>query len=84
MASDDLRCTLGCYGDPVAVTPNLDRLADEGLLFERAYCQQAVCNPSRASLLTGLRPDSLEIWDLKSFYRDTRPDIVTLSSVIRS
>ena len=64
LASDDLRCTLGCYGDPVAVTPNLDRLADEGLLFERAYCQQAVCNPSRASVLTGRRFGRIECRNL--------------------
>jgi iduronate 2-sulfatase len=54
---DDLRPTLGCYGDDVAVTPHLDALAASGTTFLRAYCQQSVCNASRASLLTGRRPD---------------------------
>jgi N-sulfoglucosamine sulfohydrolase len=78
IASDDLRTTLGCYGDPIAKTPHLDALAATGTLFERAYCQQAVCNPSRASLLTGLRPDTLQIWNLQASYRQTVPSVVTL------
>jgi len=78
IASDDLRCTLGCYGDPVAKTPHLDALAASGILFERAYCQQALCNPSRASLLTGRRPDTLKIWNLQASYRKTAPKAVTL------
>lgn len=56
LAVDDLRTTVGCYGDPAAITPNLDALAGRGAVFERAYVQQAVCSASRASLLTGLRP----------------------------
>lgn len=58
---DDLRCNLGCYGDPVAVTPNLDRLAQRGTIFTRAYVQQAVCSASRASFLTGCRPDTTTV-----------------------
>ena len=54
---------LGCYGDQTAITPNMDRLAKRGILFNRAYCQQAVCCPSRLSLLTGLRPDTIKVWD---------------------
>ena len=75
---DDLRPTLGCYGDPAAITPNLDRLASQGTMFTRAYCQQAVCGPSRASLLTGRRPDTIRVWDLRARFRETAPDAVTL------
>lgn len=78
IAADDLRCDLGCYGHPLVKTPNVDRLAQRGLLFERAYCQQAVCNPSRASILTGRRIDSLRVWDLRTHFRDTTPRAVTL------
>ena len=78
IAVDDLRPTIGAYGDPYAKTPNLDRLARSGVTFLRAYAQQALCNPSRASLLTGLRPDSLRVWDLETDFRSTVPDVVTL------
>ena len=78
IAADDLRNDLGCYGDPAAKTPSLDRLAARGVVFNRAYCQQALCNPSRASLLTGRRPDTLGIWDLPTHFRRLEPDIVTL------
>ena len=61
IAVDDLRTNLGCYGDPLAITPNLDALAGRGTLFGRAYCQIAVCNPSRASVMTGRRPDDLGV-----------------------
>lgn len=75
---DDLRPELGAYGSDFVITPNIDRLARGGVVFTRAYCQQAVCNPSRASLLTGLRPDSIQVWDLKTDFRDNVPDVVTL------
>lgn len=78
IAADDLRNDLGCYGDKLVKTPNLDRLARRGLVFNRAYCQQAVCNPSRASLLTGRRLDTLRIWDLPTHFRSTMPEVVTL------
>jgi len=78
IAADDLRCDLGCYGDKLVKTPHLDTLAKEGLLFNRAYCQQAVCNPSRASLLTGRRPDTLKLYNLVKHFRDEIPDVVTL------
>ncbi len=74
IAVDDLRTALGCYGDSNAITPNIDRLAAAGMVFKRAYCQQAVCNPSRASLMTGLRPDTIKVWDLKSHFRHELPD----------
>jgi len=78
IAADDLRTDLGCYGHPQVKTPHLDRLAQRGLLFEHAYCQQAVCNPSRASILTGRHVDSLRIWDLKTHFRETTKNAVTL------
>src|SRR5688572_13700680 len=78
IATDDLRNDLGCYGHRIVKSPNLDRLAARGVVFNRAYCQQAVCNPSRASLLTGLRPDTLRIWDLPTHFRQTTPSAVTL------
>lgn len=75
---DDLRPDLGAYGNLRAKTPHLDRLAREGVVFERAYCQQAVCSPSRTSLLTGLRPDSTRVYDLETHFRHTVPRVVTL------
>lgn len=78
IAVDDLRPELNVYGHSQMVTPHFDRLAEQGLVFDRAYCQQAVCAPSRNSLLTGLRPDALNIYDLGTFFRKTVPDVVTL------
>ncbi|MEM7396478.1 MAG: sulfatase-like hydrolase/transferase, partial [Verrucomicrobiota bacterium] len=78
IAVDDLRPALGCYGDPVAITPNIDRLAERGVVFNRAYCQEAVCSPSRLSLMTGRRPDTIRVWDLGTHFRDALPDVVTL------
>lgn len=75
---DDLRPELGCYGSDIAVTPNLDKLASEGLLFENAHCQQAICGPSRASLLTGTRPETNGIYHNYVKIRELNPDIITL------
>ena len=78
IAADDLRCDLGCYGHPIAKTPNLDRLANRGIVFNAAYCAQAVCNPSRSSVMTGKRPDTLQLYNLTKHFRDEIPDVVTL------
>lgn len=83
IAIDDLRPELGCYGTPIIKTPNIDRLAERGTLFNRAYCQVAVCNPSRASLMTGLRPDTLKVWDLTVNFRTPSPDAVTIPQHFR-
>jgi arylsulfatase A-like enzyme len=78
IAVDDLRPEMGCYGNPVIKTPNLDRLAARGMLFRHAYCQQAVCSPSRSSLMTGRRPDATRVWDLETHFRVALPDAITL------
>ncbi len=78
IAVDDLRPELGCYGRGQMVTPHIDGLAAGGTVFRRAYCQQAVCNPSRASLMTGCRPDTTRVYNLRSHFRDALPDVVTL------
>lgn len=76
---DDLKPTLSCYGDPVAVTPNIDALASRGILFEKAFCNQAVCSPSRNSLMTGLRPETIGVYDLPTNFRKAVPDAVTMT-----
>jgi arylsulfatase A-like enzyme len=75
---DDLRPVGQAFGQPHIFAPNMDRLASGGTAFQRAYAQYAVCNPSRASLLTGLRPDSTKIYDLNTHFRMHIPDVVTL------
>ena len=75
---DDLKPLLGCYGDTVAKTPNIDRLAVRGTTFMAAYCQQAVSAATRASLLTGMCPDRTKVWDLQTLIRSQNPDVVTL------
>jgi iduronate 2-sulfatase len=76
---DDLKPVLGCYGDKLARSPNIDRLAGRGMRFDRAYCNQAVCAPSRNALMTGMRPTSLGIYDLGTNFRFGAPDAVTLT-----
>ncbi|HSW45901.1 MAG TPA: sulfatase [Phycisphaerae bacterium] len=83
IAVDDLRPEVGCYGASYIHSPNIDKLARSGMVFTRAYCQQAVCSPSRTSLLTGLRPDTTRIYDLDTHFRKTVPDAVTLPEHFR-
>lgn len=78
IAVDDLRAELGCYGSAHVHSPNIDALAASGRLFQRAYCQQAVCNPSRTSLMTGMRPDSIGVTGNHSHFRTNHPSVVTL------
>lgn len=81
--SDDLNNFLGCYGDPRAQTPNIDRLAARGVLFERAYCQFPLCGPSRNSMLTGLYPNSTGILQNQQIFRQTIPSHISLPQAFR-
>ena len=83
IAIDDLRADLNCYGNSQIHSPNIDQLATRGTLFNRAYCQQAVCNPSRSSMLTGLRLDTLHLWDLPTHFRQRIEDVVTLPQLFK-
>lgn len=75
---DDLRPDIGVYGNPYIKTPNIDGIAAEGMTFRNTYCQAAVCAPSRASLMTGVRPNSNKVWHLGDKFRKINPDIVTM------
>lgn len=78
IAVDDLKPILGCYGAPLIKTPNIDRLATLGTVFQNTYCQQAISGATRASVLTGLRPDKTQVYDLITKIRDINPNVVTL------
>ena len=83
IATDDWKPMAGCYGQAFMHTPNIDRLAGQGTVFGRNYCQQAVCAPTRASLLTGQRPDYTRVWDLQTQMRAMNPDILTMPQHFR-
>lgn len=76
---DDLKPLLGCYGDATVKSPNIDRLAARGMVFESAYCNQAVCSPSRNALMTGLRSTTLGIYDLPTNFRVAAPNAITVA-----
>ena len=76
---DDLRPQLGCFGFDQIITPNIDKLAATGTLFRRAYTMVATCSPSRTCLMTGSRPDTTKVYDLRTHFRKTIPDVVTLT-----
>jgi len=81
--SDDLNCFLGCYGDPLAKTPNIDRLAARGVRFERAYCPFPLCGPSRNSLLTGLHPNATGIQANGQIFRQSIPSQLSMPQAFR-
>ena len=83
IVADDLNCALGAYGDPLAITPNIDKLAKQGLIFNNAHVQYPLCGPSRVSFMTGLYPDQTKSKKLRLYVRQTIPDVVTIGQKFR-
>lgn len=84
IAVDDLKPILGCYGNTLIKTPNIDRLAKISTVFNKNYCQQAICGPTRASIMTGTRPDVTQVWNLTTQMRDVNPNLLTLPQYLIS
>lgn len=84
IAVDDLKPMIKAYGDSYAITPAMDRLAKEGIVFENTYCQQAICAATRASILTGLRPDRTKVWDLVTDFRQVNPNVTSLPQYFKN
>ena len=83
IVADDLNCALGAYGDSVVHTPHLDRLAQNGTVFQNAHCQYPLCGPSRASFMTGMYADQTHIRENNVYLRSAVPDVVTMSQRFR-
>ena len=83
IAIDDMKPWIGPYGDKLAKTPSMDRLASRGTTFSNAYCQVALSGPTRSSLMTGLNPDHTGVWWLMGSFRKNNPDIVTMPQALK-